>query len=72
MTQLNTPIPTDNKEAEFEKLKQSIHSKLVDKLDLSARGRTAGRRPPSRDPTGRRASLRYREYLSQPQRNATA
>ncbi len=45
MTQLNTSMPTTDspeKKAEFEKLKQSIHSKLVDKLDLSHVGELEG------------------------------
>jgi len=45
MTRLNTTVPTNasaDKEAEFEKLKQSIHSKLVDKLDLSHVGELEG------------------------------
>jgi len=36
MPKINVPLrPTDPKEATFEQLKQRIHSKLVDKLDLS-------------------------------------
>ena len=45
MTQLNTNMPataTDNREAEFDKLKQNIHSKLVDKLDLTHVGEMEG------------------------------
>ena len=45
MTQINTTMPqlgSQDKEAEFEKLKQSIHSKLVDKLDLTHVGELKG------------------------------
>ena len=45
MTKLQTDGPLsvgDSKEAEFEKLKQRIHSKLVDKLDLSRVGELEG------------------------------
>ena len=45
MTKIQTdgPLSTgDSKEAEFEKLKQRIHSKLVDKLDLSRVGELEG------------------------------
>jgi len=45
MTRINTTMPAKasvDKEAEFEKLKQSIHSKLVDKLDLSHVGELEG------------------------------
>ena len=45
MTRINTTLPnkaSSDKEAEFEKLKQSIHSKLVDKLDLSHVGELEG------------------------------
>ena len=45
MTNLNTAMPTmgnEDKEAEFDKLKQSIHSKLVDKLDLTHVGELQG------------------------------
>ena len=47
MTKLMTPMrPADPKESNFEELKQRIHSKLVDKLDLTQGGR-AGRRHPA-------------------------
>jgi pilus assembly protein CpaF len=36
------PAPNQDKAAEFDKLKQSIHSKLVDKLDLSHVGELEG------------------------------
>ena len=44
MSNLSTPPASTGKdrEAEFEKLKQSIHSKLVDKLDLSHVGELKG------------------------------
>ena len=45
MTKINTTMPaaaSKDKEVEFEKLKQSIHSKLVDKLDLSQVGGLEG------------------------------
>jgi pilus assembly protein CpaF len=45
MTKLNAPLPhgaAKDKAAEFEKLKQRIHSKLVDKLDLSHVGELEG------------------------------
>src|SRR5262245_7498565 len=45
MTRLATPMPNAgnrDREAEFEKLKQRIHSKLVDKLDLSHVGELEG------------------------------
>src|SRR3990172_1037228 len=44
MSKLSAPMPTlgQTKEAEFDKLKQSIHSKLVDKLDLSHVGELEG------------------------------
>ena len=43
MPKLTTPLrPADPKEATFEELKQRIHSKLVDKLDLSRVGELAG------------------------------
>ncbi len=45
MSSLNTPMPevgNPEKEAEFDKLKQSIHSKLVDKLDLTHVGEFEG------------------------------
>jgi len=45
MTRINTTMPakaSTDKEAEFEKLKQSIHSKLVDKLDLAHVGDLEG------------------------------
>jgi len=42
MSTANTSMPGQDKEAEFEKLKQGIHSKLVDKLDLSHVGELAG------------------------------
>ena len=42
MSLANTTLPGQDKEAEFEKLKQGIHSKLVDKLDLSHVGELEG------------------------------
>ena len=45
MSSLSTPMPevgNPEKEAEFDKLKQSIHSKLVDKLDLTHVGEFEG------------------------------
>ena len=45
MTNLNTSMPSmgaQDKEAEFDKLKQNIHSKLVDKLDLTHVGELEG------------------------------
>jgi len=45
MSRLNTTTPStasQDKEAAFEKLKQSIHSKLVDKLDLTQVGAMEG------------------------------
>jgi len=45
MTQLNTALPAstaDDRADEFDKLKQNIHSKLVDKLDLSHIGEMEG------------------------------
>ena len=41
MTALNTPV-TEQKQAEFEDLKQRIHAKLVDKLDLRSLGDLKG------------------------------
>ena len=41
MTALNTPV-MDKKQAEFENLKQRIHAKLVDKLDLRSLGDLKG------------------------------
>ena len=41
MTALNTPV-MDQKQAEFENLKQRIHAKLVDKLDLRSLGDLKG------------------------------
>ena len=41
MTALNTPV-MDQKQAEFEDLKQRIHAKLVDKLDLRSLGDLKG------------------------------
>ena len=43
MPKLMTPLrPADPKESNFEELKQRIHSKLVDKLDLSRVGELEG------------------------------
>ncbi len=45
MTKINATLPpadSQEKQAEFEKLKQNIHSKLVDKLDLSHVGDMQG------------------------------
>ena len=43
MAKLTTPSrPTDSKESNFEELKQRIHGKLVDKLDLSRVGELEG------------------------------
>ncbi len=45
MTQINTTMPAtgdNDRAAEFEKLKQNIHSKLVDKLDLTHVGEMEG------------------------------
>ena len=43
MAKLATPVrPTDPKESNYEELKQRIHSKLVDKLDLSKVGELEG------------------------------
>ena len=43
MAKLATPLrPTDPKESNYEELKQRIHSKLVDKLDLSKVGELEG------------------------------
>src|SRR3989304_4954782 len=43
MPRIATPLrPTDSKEANFEELKQRIHNKLVDKLDLSRVGEMEG------------------------------
>ena len=43
MAKLPTPLrPADPKESNFEELKQRIHSKLVDKLDLSRVGELEG------------------------------
>jgi pilus assembly protein CpaF len=43
MAKLTTPLrPTDPKESNYEELKQRIHSKLVDKLDLSRVGELEG------------------------------
>ena len=45
MTKINTQMPAaagEDRAAEFEKLKQNIHSKLVDKLDLSHVGEMEG------------------------------
>ena len=42
MSLTNTALPDQDKKAEFEKLKQGIHSKLVDKLDLSHVGELEG------------------------------
>ena len=45
MTKLNTsmpPVADTDRAAEFDKLKQNIHSKLVDKLDLSHVGDLEG------------------------------
>ena len=43
MPKLTTPLrPADPKESNFEELKQRIHSKLVDKLDLSRVGELEG------------------------------
>ncbi len=42
MSLANTTLPDQDKKAEFEKLKQDIHSKLVDKLDLSHVGELEG------------------------------
>ena len=45
MTKLNTAMPAmadQDRAAEFDKLKQNIHSKLVDKLDLSHVGELEG------------------------------
>ena len=41
MTALNTPV-AEQKQAEFEELKQRIHAKLVDKLDLRSLGDLKG------------------------------
>jgi pilus assembly protein CpaF len=43
MPKLMTPLrPVDPKESNFDELKQRIHSKLVDKLDLSRVGELEG------------------------------
>ena len=43
MAKLSTPLrPTDSKESTLEELKQRIHSKLVDKLDLTKVGELEG------------------------------
>ncbi len=43
MTKIATPLrPAESKESSFEELKQRIHNKLVDKLDLSRVGEMEG------------------------------
>ena len=64
--------PDSSKNDDFEELKQRIHGKLVDKLDLNQGRRARRRHPPPRNPAGRRAPLRQRRHPAQPQRARAA